>query len=212
VATLTTKQNTSLENVYNAQENLRNVSTNYWQQHSNMGTWGFWASIGILILPLVILYFLLDRKKAFRIGFFGFSVHVLFIYTDALGVMLALWNYPYRVLPIMPVHFGLDASLVPVTYMLVYQWIINHNKNPYLYLTGLSLFFAFIFKPLLSAVGLFDLSNGGNYFYLFLAYMIITLLSIWITNFFLYLQKEQGTSPKDEFSTRTLFRKKEKAK
>lgn len=209
---MTPEQSSYLQKIYRMQEDLTRASTDYWRKYSNMGTWQFWVSLAMLILPLVILYFLLDRKKAFRIGFFGLNVHVWFTHIDNIGIRLALWSYPHHAIPLTPTSFGLDAALVPVVYMLVYQWTINHDKNPYIYLTGLSVVFAFLFKPLLSAAGLFDLNRGMNYFYLFLGYMVIMLLSLWITKFFLYLQKEQGTPPKGELSLWKTIGNKEKAK
>lgn len=155
----------------------------------NAGTWQFWVNIAFLDLPLIALYFLIDKKKALLIGFFGFNVHVWFTNIDQFGVLRGLWNYPYYVIPFTPVSFVLDVSLVPVVYMLVYQWTINNNKNRYLYLTLVSAFLAFIFKPILTWLDLFRMYEWMNFVYLFCGYLILMLISIWITAFFLHLQK-----------------------
>ncbi|RCW42373.1 hypothetical protein DFP97_11797 [Paenibacillus prosopidis] len=89
----------------------------------------------------------------------------------------------------MPLSFVLDVSLVPVVYMLVYQWTVNNHKSPYLYLTLLSAVFAFIFKPILSWLDLFKLYEGVNFVTLFCGYLVLMLVSIWITAFFLHLQR-----------------------
>ncbi|WCK52834.1 hypothetical protein PP175_15540 [Aneurinibacillus sp. Ricciae_BoGa-3] len=101
--------------------------------------------------------------------------------------------------------------MIPVTYMLAYQWTVNHEKNTYLYLTGLSVVLAFIFKPLLASIGFFQL-NRVNFLHIFVAYMVIMLLSIWITKGFLYMQKSQGKSTSSRFSLSKAGGKKEKAK
>jgi hypothetical protein len=142
----------------------------------------------LLLVPLIILYFVLNRKKALLLGFYGFNVHVWFTYIDAPGVSFGFWGYPYRAIPFFNYSFSLDVALVPVVCILLYQWVLKNNKNYYLYFTLLSAFFAFIFKPLLVAFGLFEFSRGANYFHLFIGYMTIMLVSKWITNLFIKFQ------------------------
>lgn len=165
---------------------------NYWQHYSNATTWQFWACLISFIVPLVVLYFVLDRKRAFRIGFYGFNVHVWFGYIDAFGLTHGLWAYPFKVLPIRFPNVTLEASLVPVAYMLIYQWTLTRNRSYYLYATILSAVLAFIVKPPMSWLGLFRMYQWMNYVYLFCGYLVIMLLSKWITDFFAYLQAQHG--------------------
>ena len=164
---------------------------NYWLQF-NLGTWQFWISLFLLIAPLVVLYFVLDRRRAFRIGFYGFNVHVWFNYIDNFGVTSGLWTYPFKVFPYLSVNSTLEASFIPVSYMLVYQWALKRQLNYYVYATVLSATFAFVLKPLMTWLSFFKMYQWVNYFYLFLGYVVIMLLSKWVTDFFAYLQKRQG--------------------
>ncbi|WP_243357145.1 CBO0543 family protein [Bacillus litorisediminis] len=166
----------------------------YWNQFSSFNTWQFWVTVLLLLVPLIVLYFTIDRKKALLLGFYGFNVHVWFTYIDLPGVIFGFWGYPYRAIPFFPYSFSLDVALVPVIYMLVFQWVIKNNKNYYFYFTLLSLFFAFILKPLMVTLGLFEFSRGANYFYLFIGYMAIMLVSKWITNLFIWFEKNRSTT------------------
>ncbi|WP_242447705.1 hypothetical protein [Priestia endophytica] len=83
---MTTNQQEYLEKIHNIQEKLANTRTEYWHHYSNVNYWQFWVVLSAFILPLVILYFLIDRKKAFHLGFYGFNVHVWFHYMDTAGV------------------------------------------------------------------------------------------------------------------------------
>jgi hypothetical protein len=208
---LLSQQYNLLQKLYALEDNLTNLSIAYWTRYSGPSTWQFWVDLLLLIIPLVVLYFKLDRGKIFLIGFFGFNIHVWFNYIDAIGVRLALWGYPYQLIPLAPVNYTLEGSLIPVTYMLAFQWTLNHKKNTYLYLTGVAVFLAFIFKPILSAIGFFHL-NRTNYFVLFLAYIVIMLVSIWITKFFLFLQHKQGVTFNQDLTLGKIAGKKEKAK
>ncbi|WP_302466510.1 CBO0543 family protein [Heyndrickxia acidiproducens] len=99
------------------------------------------------------------------------------------------WFYPYKVFPFFVTSFALDVSLIPVLYMFVYQWTLNHKKNYYSFMILLSAFLAFVFKPVLSMLNLFKLYNGANYFHLFIGYLLIAFVSKIITNLFIYFEK-----------------------
>ncbi|MGM0901607.1 MAG: CBO0543 family protein [Bacillota bacterium] len=157
------------------------------------GTGPFWVIFLMLVMPLVLIYFKIDRTKVFQIGFYGFNIHTWFTYSDAIAMRTGHVYYPFQVIPIMPVNFALDASLVPVTFMLVYQWCINNNKNVFLYGVLTSAFFSFFFKPVLASWDLIKLDKGMNYFYLFLNYLGILLMAIVLTRVFIYLKNRPKT-------------------
>ncbi|CAM4329550.1 CBO0543 family protein [Paenibacillus tarimensis] len=182
------EQNDILEHLRQGYKSYSIELLNYWMDYSHLGTWQFWLSAAFMLIPLVVVYLYIDRSKVFHIGFFGYNVHTWFSHVDTFGVIHGLWEYPYQVIPFAPVSFMLDVSLVPVTYMLVYQWAINHGKSRYLCLTLLSAGFAFIFKPIMTSIGLFRLHEWMNYFLLFCGYLIIMIVSLLITTFFLRLQ------------------------
>jgi hypothetical protein len=161
----------------------------YWQEFSAFDTWQFWFHVVMFLSPLIILYFALDWKRALQLGFYGFNVHVWFAYIDDFGATQALWTYPYKMIPFISHSVGLDSSLVPVSFMLVYQWTIKNKKNYYLYTLLLSLFLSFILKPIFVMHNLFKFNAWVNYFHLFLTYIVILVLSKVITDIFLYLQK-----------------------
>jgi hypothetical protein len=162
----------------------------YWQEFSAFDTWQFWFHVIMFLTPLIILLFAMDWKRALQLGFYGFNVHAWFAYFDDFGTTQALWTYPYKMIPHIPHSVGMDASLIPVSFILVYQWSIKHNKNYYLYTGLLSLFLSFILKPILVMHNLFKFNAWVNYFHLFLTYIVILVLSKVITDFFLGMQKK----------------------
>ncbi|MGG1631823.1 CBO0543 family protein [Rossellomorea sp. NRS-1567] len=183
-------QQTMLGRLKEIQENQTEMWTSYWQQYSDFATWPFWVLAALFILPLIVLLFRIDKRKALLLGFYGYNVHVFFTYVDAIGANMVKWFYPYKIFPVLASSVSLDVSLVPVAYMLMYQFTLNHHKNYYLFMLLLSAVFAFAFKPLLVAIGLFEMSDGTNYFTLFIAYVVVGLIAKWITNVFVYLEKK----------------------
>jgi hypothetical protein len=185
---LNDKQQELLEKIRKASEDLTQLHIDYWKEFSSFNDLKFWVVVIMLIVPLVVLFWRIDRDKMLLLGFYGLNYHIWFAYTNSAGIRLGLWEYPYEILPILP-SFALDASFVPVTYMLVYQWTINHKKNFYLYSTILSAVFAFILKPILVGHHLFRMFEGINYLHLFIFYILFFIISKLITNLFLKLQK-----------------------
>ena len=189
---MSNEQSKRLDEILNKQDNVFNMWMEYWKDFSTWETWQFWAILLMLVIPLIIVVFAIDKRHAFHIGFFGFNIHSWTTYSDAISVRSGFATYPYQAIPIMPVNFALDASLIPVSFMLLYQWSLKHNKNFFLYGVILCAIYSFLFKPLLVSLDLLQLHKGMNYFYIFLNYLLILLLSIAVTKFFKYLKNKAG--------------------
>lgn len=186
---MTKEQGKKLDEILEMQEKVVTMWLDYWKEFSHVETGPFWVIVLMLVVPLVIIFFKIDRTKIFQIGFYGFNIHTWFTYSDVIAMRMGKVYYPFQAIPIMPVNFALDASLVPVTFMLVYQWCINNNKNVFLYGVLTSAFFSFLFKPVMEAWDLIKLDKGMNYFYLFLNYLLILVLAIALTRLFIYLKQ-----------------------
>jgi hypothetical protein len=185
------EQKKFLDHLMTTGEDLTKSWIDYWVAYSSVDTWQFWLNITLFIVPLIILYLFIDRKKAFHIGFFGFNVHVWFTYIDTFGVRLGLWSYPYQSMPLLSSNFGLDVSFIPVLLMLIFQYTLNHDKNFYLYAFAASLILTYTIKPIFVAIDLLQLHKGIGYIHLVIALIPVILLSKWITNLFLYFEKSR---------------------
>ena len=177
-----------LNHLFELQKELTSEGIKYWNQYSSYNDLHFWSLVILSILPLIVLFLFIDRRRMFLLGFFGFSVHILHSYVDIAAVSLGKWTYPYKLIPIYPISFAFDASFIPVTFILVYQWTLNHKKNFYFYAMIPAFFFAFIAKPLLVASGITKAGPGGGgmkaYCILFVSHLFISYISKWVTDFF----------------------------
>jgi hypothetical protein len=179
----------SFERLGRIQKELSDGWIDYWSKYSNIDTWQFWVNLLLFILPLIILFFTIDRKRAFHIGFFGYSVHMMAGYIDGFATRHGLWEYPFKIIPFLPISITLDTSLIPVVYMLLYQWTLNRKKNYYIYAFVVGALFSLVIKPILANLHLFQLENGSNYFYLFLFYLFGSFAAKWITNVFVFFER-----------------------
>lgn len=161
----------------------------YWVEYSIYNSFEYWFMVMLFIVPLIVLFFKIDKRKLFFMGFYGYSIHMLFGYIDLYNKNSGVLNYPFPMIPAVP-GISLDSSFVPVTFMLVYQWTLNHKKNYYVYTVLTSAVLAFVFKPLLIGLGLFKLYGSTNYFFLFICYLIVIILAKVITDVFLWTERK----------------------
>ncbi len=84
------KKEEQYDKIFEHKEELTDMLIKYWQQYSNMGTWYFWGNVSILLIPLIVLFFTIDKKRLFEIAFFGYTTHVVLTYID---IILSMNNY-----------------------------------------------------------------------------------------------------------------------
>ena len=172
------------EKIFDQKEQLTDLLTEYWQHYAHMGTWYFWSNLAILLIPLVVLYFAVDKKRLFEILFYGYSIHVLWSYTD---IILSMNNYlvhPHTLFVVLPIGFTVSVSLIPVVQMLIYQYCTNNKKNFYLY-AAISALFLSAFGLISESVGLFKLHKGMNHIYLYFLGLVLAYVAYWATKLFI---------------------------
>ena len=161
----------------------------YWHEHSDWGNWQFWVLLLCLLVPLVVLLIKLDRNRTFEILFFGYTVHMLWTYTDLALIRQGYIDHYYFLMPFLPQAFGITASLLPVSFMLLYQYCINQEKPFILWTTGLSAIFAFCFAPIEKFIGLVSIFKGFNIVHIFFLDIAISMVAYGMTNFFVRTYK-----------------------
>lgn len=175
-----------LNKLYSMQQELSNVQSQYWKLYSNFNTWQFWLSLSLFIVPLIILYFFIDKDKIFLMGFYGFCTHMLINYVDSIAVNLGYWQYNYSLAPFLSLSVPFDVALVPVVLMLVYQWTLKHNKNFYIYSIMAAFLLATVWTPIYTSLGILKLYKGTNFLTIFVLKTGVVLLSKFIVNLFFY--------------------------
>ena len=73
--------NESWEEIYKISEELNILLQSYWHQYSYVNSWQFWIVLALLVVPLAILYFTVDRTRVFEMFFLWiYSTYSLVIY------------------------------------------------------------------------------------------------------------------------------------
>ena len=129
----------------------------------------WWLLLAVLIIPWLIWFRWVDRRRIFELLSFGMMAAVFTAYTDALGGNYGLYSYPYELLPFTATLAPVSLSFVPVVFMLLYQYSPNWKT----FLVNSTLVFAvtaFLAEPLAKYLGMYEMMRW-NYFYSFLVYM-----------------------------------------
>src|SRR5699024_3232398 len=72
---------------------LSQYQIEYWHLYSYVGMWQFWVEVLMIIIPLIILFFSIDKSKAVLLCFFGLNYQVWLYDTKCIFVGLRLWEY-----------------------------------------------------------------------------------------------------------------------
>lgn len=170
--------------IYKKKEQLGDLIAEHWKLYSNVDTWFFWFNLMTVLIPLIILFFAVDRKRLFEISFFGYSVHVLWTMMDGYLTGNNYFNHPHSLSYLLPQGITVTAVLFPVIFMLLYQYCTNNGKKFYIYSIIGAFIFAFGFGSFAESFELLRMHKGMNLMYLFLIDIVIIFIALGMTKFF----------------------------
>lgn len=176
------------EQLHDTREELNSLLHSYWNDYSNIGTWQFWTVLASLVIPLIILFFTVDRRRIFELFFFGYTIHILWSYTSIVIENYGYFVHTYFLAPIFPFGLTMNASALPVSFLLLYQYCTNTNKNFYLYALIVIAIFSFGVTSIEESLGLLEFRKGMNQFYIFIIDIVIVFSSYWFTKLILKMK------------------------
>jgi len=146
--------------------------------HDVIFTWQWWILIFLMITPWVLWSFLVDKKRLTPICLLGMFVIATASWMDDLGTDFILWYYPYKLLPIYPELIPINYAVLPVVFMLIYQYFpfwSSYIKAMFI----MALLFSFVAEPSLSYLGIYKMLRW-QYYYSFPLYMLIAISHRWL--------------------------------
>lgn len=170
------------ERMMDLQEELLSLRISDWNDKVFSWQWAFLALM--LILPWIIWWKIVDRRRIAEIFSLGLLVSLISSLLNGNGLNLLLWSYPYKLLPFSPRAYSFSLSVIPVTFMLLYQYLPKLRS----FVVGTALIAgttAFIVQPLLSLAGIYKLMKW-NYFYSFLVLLSMGIGSWFVHHLILY--------------------------
>jgi hypothetical protein len=154
-------------------------SINHWYENE-LFTWNWWVLFAFFTIPWIIWAKVVDRNKLLETILVGTLAIISTAYLDAFGLDVKFWIYPIQFIPITPRAIPFDMCMVPVAYMLIYQFFRRWKS----YIFGLlimALLFAFIGEPVSKAMKLVYYIRW-KYYYSFFYYIILGITIKLIVN------------------------------
>jgi hypothetical protein len=126
--------------------------------HEDLLSPQWWLLLALLIIPWIVWWILVDKSRIKQIWLFGVLLSILVIYLDDIGSELNLWNYPIKLINIVPRLNPVDISVLPVMHMLIYQYF--SKWKPFILANILiSLFNSYIAEPIFVKINIYELTN-----------------------------------------------------
>lgn len=163
--------------ILNLLRQAHHLQYQYWLQHEFF-SWQWWTLLGLLIIPWIIWWKLVDKSKVGTILAYG--IYIMFIVTamDAIGSAMQLWIYPIKLFPVVPDSVGIDWGLLTVSHMLIYQYFPRWK----LFIaaeTSFAAILAFIGEPL-AALCFFYLPLHWHHAWSFPIYIMKAVIGKWM--------------------------------
>lgn len=165
------------EDVKEARETLRDVSFSHWYHH-DLFTWKWWLLVGATLIPWIIWVKLRHKDRTFEILSYGLLWATIASVTDVIGVDMILWGYPDKLLPMVPPLFPADITVIPVFFMIMYQYT-KTLKAYSVFSLVLSGCFSYIIEPLFIKGEMFALHNW-THTYSFIGFFVLSQIVYFI--------------------------------
>jgi hypothetical protein len=159
----------------------------HWLHHT-LFTWQWWLLVALFIAPWIVWKILIDKKRFTAIILLGMFVLATVSWMDDLGTDLILWYYPYKLLPVYPQLIPINYAVLPVTYMLIYQYFHLWRS----YITAIAImaaFFSFVAEPALVYLGMYKVLKW-QFYYSFPIYLIVGITHRWLVEKVLAINKK----------------------
>jgi len=159
--------------------------------HHDLFTWQWWLLLAVLIIPWFLWWRKVDKTRLLAIILLGMLVFIISSYLDAVLSELGLWQYHYWTVPLWPRLIAADWTVLPITYMFIYQKYGSTWKGFITAMTVTSALYSFGGESFLMWIGVYEL-HGWHHYYSFPIYLAIGILVKWLVDILKARQEQAG--------------------
>ncbi|WP_397369780.1 CBO0543 family protein [Paenibacillus anseongensis] len=121
-----------------------------------------------------------DRSKLNVLITYGLLWMIISLLLDDIGIALGLWQYPLELFSFVPPLFPADITILPITYMFIFQYF--PKKSSFLIATlGSASLFSYIIEPVFISFNLYRPSNYWKHYYTLIVIFFLSYIIKWIT-------------------------------
>lgn len=140
-------------------------------------TWRWWLNVGATLIPWIVWIILRKKESTDRLLYAGVLGAGIAGLLDGIGVEYGIWDYRYKLEPLIPGFFPFDFSLFPVAVMLSLQYL--PKLNPIVKAVAFSAFSSFIVEPFWVSLQIYHHKSWKHY-YSFPVLVVIYLIIYYV--------------------------------
>ncbi|GAB4074132.1 hypothetical protein GCM10028778_16350 [Barrientosiimonas marina] len=185
----------SIQKLYDVKQQMFEANYERWV-NDVLFTFNWWL---LIILTLVVIFIwlkALDTSRLLEILFVGLCIGILATILDVTGDSLSFWTYGYKVVQIITPLNPVDLAVLPVAYMLIYQWFTKWK--PYIWATiALAAIGTFVAEPVFELLGIYHL-NTWKFIYSFPIYIAMGIGIKALTHKMMAIQRRARSTKQGE--------------
>lgn len=158
---------------------LRDINLQYWLEN-NLFSLVWWLMVILIISLWFIWWKRVDKTRLHVIVTYGLMVTIIAAFINIVGSDYVLWVYPNELFPLISPLTVLDYCLLPVSYMLLYQYFTNWKPFT-IAAVILSAFLTFIAQPIAVMLDIYHLYTWKHIYDLPL-YFLLAITMKWVLN------------------------------
>lgn len=170
------------EMVKEARQKLHDLDLKEWLQN-DLFKRNWWMIVIFLLLSYILCLVLIDKKRISRILLFGCLITVASFVYDVFASSFVLWSYTSKIFPIIPGIFIFDLTIIPLYYMLVYQYSPSWGR--FMLLNALAAcFFSLVMIPIMIKLKIYqsDINILLNIPIIFVYACAARFVTLWLVN------------------------------
>ncbi len=180
------KEYPSFNQVLEAQNKCILMQIEHWREHELYSV-QFWLLMALLTIPWIIWWKVVDKRRLLEIFIYGLLISIAATTLDEIGCQLNLWEYRYDVEPLFPRLVSMNFTMLPIAYMLIYQYFPEWKTFIYANIVW-SAIAAFIGEPVFIMLGIYELLIWKS-IYSFPIYFILAIIIKSLVNWIMRVQK-----------------------
>ncbi|MDR4938261.1 CBO0543 family protein [Rossellomorea marisflavi] len=138
----------------------------------------WWIILATTIILWVVWVLVVDKKRLKSIMIVGLITSLMATVMDDIGLSLAAWHYPYQLVYFTTRFNPVDLAVIPVTYMLLYQYFVSW-RSFFIAILSFCLFAAFIAEPIFVLLDMYIMMRW-EYWYSAPIYFAMGILVKWL--------------------------------
>ncbi|HEX3031085.1 MAG TPA: CBO0543 family protein [Bacillota bacterium] len=134
---------------------LKEINQKVWSE-TNLFSPIWWLMVVVFIVMWGLWWKLVDKARLLEIMTYGLMVAIFMMFIDSIATQSLIWGFPNRLTPFSPPLIFLDLCVLPVTYMLVYQYCNNWRSFTVAMIITAAIL-SFVVEPLAIRLDIFEM-------------------------------------------------------